>query len=302
LFSVLFLLAWAAYVLSLAFNASSDNRPAARLYFSAPLWSGPGFFDYLALVALAAGSLLLAEARREPTPFRGRLAQGILGGILMATGLLGWAWFGSRASHLFGQLPQARMGGELTYRPGLSKVILAYHGQTPHTGGLVLFADGSVSTLPAKEFAETPQAAPPEYPPADTITPFTGKKESELDPRTEGGNPQEILQRAERRAQVLQALRSIYTQYVAFSRQEGRPPQRVEELNLPDELETAVREGTYAVSLGWGLTPPHTIALQEQLRAALFLRWAAFHLAGVGVALLLAGVMARRTETPSTTA
>jgi hypothetical protein len=257
-------------------------------------------YDYLVVVALCSSAILLAEGRREPTVLRARLVQMILGGVLIASGLVGWFYFGGRAFTLQNQLPQPRMGGELTYRPALSKVILAYHGQTPLTGGPVLFADGSVTTLDKAGFAQQEQATPAEYTPIDPIVPFSGEITTELSPEAMGGTPQEILKRAEQRAKVNDALKRIGTSYYKYSRDTSWPPRRIDELNLPPDLEAEVRAGTYAVHLGWGLTPPHTIALEEQLRAALFLRWASFHLGGVGLALLLGARMARISSTPST--
>ena len=301
--ALLLMLFWAATVLWLSSTASANTQPSARLYFSTlPVWSGPAWFDYVAVLALNLGSVWLARMQSEAVPFGTRFAQTALGALIVLAGLIAWTWFGQRVTYLAQQLPSVQMNSEPFYRPGLSKVVLAYHGQTPKVGGLVLFADGSVSTLSAEEFAQQKQATPPEYEPAEPIVPFAGPVDADVAPSSSGGTPEDMLRRAERRSQISNDLKQIGQQYYAFSRREGRPPQQVEELALSKELKAAIRAGTYAVHLGWGLTPPSTIALQEQLRVALFLRWASFHLLGSGLALLLAAQLSPRVPRAATVA
>ncbi|MFQ3649872.1 MAG: hypothetical protein SNJ75_06015 [Gemmataceae bacterium] len=300
LLALVLMLCWAATVLGISSMASANTWPGAKLYFSSlPVWSGPAWFDYLAVAALVTGSVLLVRLQRQGVSFGASLARLVLGVVLVLVGLIGWIWFGLRVPNLALQLPSVSMSSEPFYRPGLSKVVLAYHGQTPQTGGPVLFADGSVSMLSAEQFAKQPQAIPPEYEPVDAIMPYTGPVDPDLVPSAGGSDEEVVLRRAERRSQISKDLKHIGEQYYAFGRREGRPPQRLEELALSDELAAAVRAGTYAVHLGWGLTPPSTIGLQKQLRVALFLRWASFHLLGAGLAVLLASQLAPRATSVS---
>jgi hypothetical protein len=108
------------------------------------------------------------------------------------------------------------------------------------------------------------------------------------DPPT-GGDPTEVIRRAELRSAVGRDLKALAEAYYRFNQGNYRPPLSPGELKADARLIADVNDGTYVVYFGWGLGPPSAIKTNAEMRQYLLLRWVGFHVFGVGLVLLAAG-------------